>query len=222
VLASPAVEAALQAELGPETRGELAQRYRTEGRMLYIPGFLSEAALAPLIDEARRVASLARRSHVPFLRRGGTIDLAGRRDRAPLLYATARSPALTALAAGVTGLPLIPRCATLCVYDRAGDGMSYHTDTGGASLSLTLALIDGSAQRFRYKIGDREHSVPTRPGTLILYDGARIRHAVSELGAGERRIILTASFVPRDRSALRSMYETLRDAAGGFYGRLRP
>ncbi|MGH9425836.1 MAG: hypothetical protein ACRD2L_05950, partial [Terriglobia bacterium] len=43
----------------------------------------------------------------------------------------------------------------------------------------------------------RETRVPMDPGTIVLFNGAKLWHAVTPLGKGEERIVLTLQYVTK-------------------------
>ncbi len=93
---------------------------------------------------------------------------------------------------------------SLLIYDRAGDHIRSHYDLNfyrGRHFTLLLSLVntnaagDGlsSAQLFICK-DNTETIVPTTPNSLVLFEGAKVRHGVTPLAQGECRVIMSMTY----------------------------
>jgi len=180
----------------------IAEQFRAQDELVFVDAAVAGDRLAELRREAEQLAPTATRMHVPFVRKGGTVG--GRRIRrdAPAMAALYRE--LVADVALLTGHPLYEKdedddhAVALYCY-RAGDFMASHLDRCGSapfgSYSVTVGIIDESTSRLECELsGGRTLAFSTGPGSLTIYNGSRIGHAVSRLGPGERRIVLSGSY----------------------------
>ena len=63
----------------------------------------------------------------------------------------------------------------------------------------------------------QELELATAPGDLVVFNGDKLWHAVTPLGSGEERIVLTMEYVTnRDMSPFNRLYSNLKDAFGYF------
>jgi hypothetical protein len=116
----------------------------------------------------------------------------------------------------------------LALYSyRAGDFMRPHLDRCGcapfASYSLTVGIIDDSSSRLECSLsGGRQLAFATGPGSFTIYNGTRVRHGVSRLGPGERRIVLSGSYRAGPRAdRLRHLVQEVWDGLVYFGWRAR-
>jgi hypothetical protein len=180
-----------------------------EERIVAVDNFLAQADFALLRDIAMNLVN-AKRVHIPLHKRGATISYHN------LLYTAAAIPALyhsmdlRNWCSGVVGEKLyltgsddLSSCSLL-IYDRARDHIRSHYDlnfyrgrhfTALLSLVNTNATGDGlsSAQLFIFK-DNAKTIVPTPPNSLVLFEGAKVRHGVTPLRRGECRIIMSMTY----------------------------
>jgi hypothetical protein len=63
----------------------------------------------------------------------------------------------------------------------------------------------------------RETRIPMDPGTVALFNGDKLWHAVTPLGEGEERIILTLQYVTnQEMGPFKKMFPNLKDAFAHF------
>jgi hypothetical protein len=176
--------------------------FHAQDELLFREGVLSPEWLRVVREEAERLEPAAIRMHVPFVRRGGTVGGRVLRREAPALAILYRE--LVHVASGLVGRQLYEKdedddhAVVLYTY-RGGDFMRFHHDQCGSapfgSYSVTVGIVDDSSSRLECRIsGDRSFSIATRPGSLTIYNGSRVYHAVTRLGPGERRIVLSGSY----------------------------
>jgi len=59
-----------------------------------------------------------------------------------------------------------------------------------------------------------ERAIPTPPNTLIVFEGAKVRHRVTALAEGERRIVLSMTYCTDPRnSRLQEAARRVKDTA---------
>lgn len=228
----------LQQTISTDHEGHLALQPYHEATL---PSFADRVAtlptvLAPATFDAARAAAEAchqsERSYIPAHKKGGTVAYEALHHKAPLLVALYRSTAMRRLCSAIIGEPL--ECTpvhdqsscSLLWYDRPGDHIDWHHDYNfynGRHFTVLIPLVnegpDGrlSSVRLLAERAGGEAELPTAPNTLIVFEGARVRHKVTPLGTGERRLMLSMTYCtdPRD-SALKRTGRRLKDTA--FFG----
>lgn len=205
------MSAALGARLqGLELPG-LRREFRAQGAFLYLPQFLPEPLTAQLIAAVAAVAPAVNRNYLPGHKQGGSVSRHAIDELAPAIAALYRSPALLAWLSAVAGEALEvcppddPHAYALYFYTQPGDHIGWHYDTSyyaGRRYTVLLGVIDESSCRLDYELHTRSRerapqpgSVQIAPGGLVFFDGDLLRHRISPLAAGERRVSLTLEYL---------------------------
>lgn len=213
---------------------DLRARYLDQGEFVTADGFLAGPALRRLVAEAEHVLPRVHRSHVPRRKKSGSVGWFTLRDEAPAIAALYRSPALVAFFSRLAGRPLRlcpgrdPHACALYVYTEPGDHITAHYDTSfyrGARYTALLALVNRTTTsrlvgalhtRDRHRM-EEPFALSTDPGMLVFFDGDRLWHAVTPLGPGETRIVLTMQFVTDERMApFKRFVSDMKDAISYF------
>lgn len=188
---------------------------RFDNQLAVVTDFLPEASFAKL--RAATVQLLGpERSFVPAHKKGGTIAYETLIATAPLAVALYHSTALKEFVSRVVGARIYPTpindqsSLSLLVYDRPGDHIGWHFDHNfyrGRHFTLLLAIHnEGSSEgglshaTLKAQAGASEIDVPTPANTLVLFEGAKVRHKVTPLLDGERRIILSMTYCADPRA----------------------
>ena len=132
------------------------------------------------------------------------------------------------------GAPLLvcpeddPHACALYYYTEPGDHIGYHYDTSyykGARYTVLLGLVDRSpscqlvCQLYKDDPAreTREIRLSTEPGTLVVFNGDKLWHAVTPLAAGEERIVLTLEYVTDpNMGRFQRLFSNLKDAFAYF------
>lgn len=223
------VDAAL-ARLDP---ARLRREYRAQDEFLLVPEFLSDGAVGALVDDARGLEPGLNRSYVPRHKKGGSVSAFAIAEDGPALLALYRSERFRRFLSDLVGAPLQccpeedPHACALYFYTEPGDHIGFHFDTSyykGARYTVLLGLIERSSSRLLCQLYKRQPQrqpvdlqLATHPGTLILFNGDKLWHAVSPLGDGEERVSLTLEYVtdPSMHPAKR-LFSNLKDAFAYF------
>jgi hypothetical protein len=187
-----------------------------QDRLAALPQFLPERAFGRLANAATLLVA-PERSFVPAHKKGGTIAYENLIAAAPTIVGLYHCHPFQALLSRLVGVPLGPTpifdqsSLSLLFYDRPGDHIGWHYDHNfyrGRHFTVLLALVNtGSAAgglshaTLRARLGDREIAVATAPNTLVVFEGARVRHVVTPLLEGERRLILSMTYCADPRSS---------------------
>jgi hypothetical protein len=178
------------------------ERFREQDELVLVPDAVAADRLAGLSEAAERLEPQATRMYVPFVRRAGTVGAVRLRREAPAFAELYRE--LREVASALAGRPLFEKDAdddhafALYCY-REGDFMASHFDRCGdqpfGSYSVTVGIVDTSTSQLECKISrGRAVALATGPGSLTVYNGSRVAHAVTPLGRGQRRIVLSGSY----------------------------
>lgn len=192
-------------------RDEIRATYRRQGEFMHLGECFPPSVIGPLVDEVNRVRPHVHRNYIPGHKKGGSVGYWTLAEHAPGILALYRAPAFIELLESVTGQPVQPcpeadpHACALYFYTEPGDHIGFHYDTSyyrGSRYTVLLGLIERSSSRLVCElhrgVPDRETvemSLATDPGTLVLFNGDRLWHAVTPLGPGEERVSLTMEYV---------------------------
>jgi hypothetical protein len=195
-----------------------------------IPDLLPADVFAVVRDAAARVGRVER-SYVPAHKKGATVSYEALHALAPELVALYHSPFLAGLVSAIAGAAFVPTpvrdqssCSLLC-YERSGDRIGWHYDHNfydGRHLTALLSIVNegssgSSSARLVYESASGVRELPTPPNTFVLFEGALVRHAVTRLGAGERRVVLSMTYCTSPTCGpLRGALRRIKDTA--YYG----
>jgi len=214
-------------------RDAARRAYVDQGRMLFLDPFLKPPLLRPLQEEAAALRGELHRNYIPRHKKGGSVSYYTLCERAPAILALYRSPALLDLVAAITGHAVQrcpdgdPHACALYYYTEAGDHIGFHYDTSyyrGLRFTLLVGLEDRSTSRLACHLHTREPDTPveelslaTPPGCMVLFDGDALYHAVTPLGEGEERVMLTLQYVTDPRMGpLHRFVSNMKDAIAYF------
>jgi hypothetical protein len=178
-------------------------------RIVAVDHFLDPADFAFLRDTALNLAN-AKRVHIPLHKRGATISYHNLLHSAAAIPALYHSMDLRNWCSNVVGEKLyltahddLSSCSIL-IYDKARDHIRSHYDLNfyrGRHFTALLSLVntnstgDGLSSAKLFIVKDNAKTiVPTPPNSLVLFEGARVRHGVTPLRRGECRIIMSMTY----------------------------
>ena len=202
---------AMAERLVPLDLPPLSRKFAEQGKFLYLADFLSPEATAQLVAAVAAVETVVNRNYLPGHKQGGSVSRHTLGQLAPFIAELYRSPALIDWLGKLSGERLQvspaddPHAYALYFYTRPGDHIGWHYDTSyyaGRRYTLLLGVIDESSCRLDYELHTREKGVATVPGSvqippggLVFFDGDKLRHRITPLGEGERRVSLTFEYV---------------------------
>ena len=212
---------------------DVRRRYWAQDEFVYLERWLPTALVERMVAEVEAVRPGINRSYIPRHKKGGSVSFYSLLEQAPTIVALYRSPAFIEFLARVTGQrlqacpPDDPHSCALYFYTEPGDHIGFHFDTSyykGARYTVLLGLIERSSSRLLCQLYKRQPErqpvdlqLATHPGTLILFNGDKLWHAVSPLGEDEERVSLTLEYVtdPSMHPAKR-LFSNLKDAFAYF------
>jgi hypothetical protein len=211
----------------------LRRSYEDQGSFLFVPDFLPGDVVATLRDCVAQAEPSVNRNFLPGHKQGGSVSRYAIDRLAPAIAALYESPRLIDWLTQLAGEPLQrsprddPHAYALYFYTRAGDHIGWHYDTSyyaGRRYTLLLGVIDHSSCRLEYQLHTRERgartvagSVRLPPGGAVFFDGDKLRHRITPLGAGEKRVSLTFEYVTDPRMSFgRRLISQMKDAVAYF------
>jgi alkylated DNA repair dioxygenase AlkB len=206
---------ALTAQLEHFNLPDLQREFRAQSAFVYLPQFLPAALTAELVSAVAAVTPAVNRNYLPGHKQGGSVSRHTLDELTPGIGALYRAPALIRWLSELAGEPLQvspaddPHAYALYFYTEPGDHIGWHYDTSyylGRRYTVLLGVIDQSSCRLDYQLHTRapnrspqSGSVQIAPGGLVFFDGDALRHRISPLGQGERRVSLTFEYLTDPR-----------------------
>jgi len=217
-------------ELDASTR---RREFRSQGAFLRLDDFLPHALTECLIQAVGAAEPAVHRNYLPRHKQGGSISRHDIDRLAPAIAELYRSGSLIEWLGQVAGEPLQPsppedpHAYALYFYTRPGDHIGWHYDTSyyaGRRYTVLIGLVDQSSCRLEYELHTRESgaaaipgSVQIPPGGLVFFDGDKLRHRITPLARGERRVCLTLEYLTDPRMHLGwRLVSNLKDAIAYF------
>ncbi len=210
-MSPPDLERDVAAALRGLDVGALRAEFIAQGSFLHLPELLPSCITDRLVAAVSRVDEVVNRNYIPRHKQGGSVSRHCLDQRAPDIAQLYRSPALMAWLSRVAGEELQvspdadPHAYALYFYTRAGDHIGWHYDTSyyrGRRYTLLLGVIDESSCNLEYVLHTRESGVREvagslryAPGSLVFFDGDKLKHRITPLRDGERRVSLTFEYV---------------------------
>jgi hypothetical protein len=186
-----------------------------EAGLAVVPNFLPAASFAALAAEAEQLAS-PERSFVPAHKQGGTVAYETLIAAAPAIVACYHSAGLRDIVSRLVGTRLRPTpindqsSLSVLVYNKPGDHIGWHYDHNfyrGRHFTVLLAIHNAgraahglSHAVLNARLPGREIAISTAANTLVVFEGARVRHQVTPIRAGERRLMLSMTYCTDARS----------------------
>jgi len=182
--------------------------------------------------EAERLVA-PERSFVPAHKKGGTVAYETLIASAPAVVALYHCDGFKDFISRVVGVRVQPTpirdqsSLSLLLYDRPGDHIGWHYDHNfyrGRHFTILIGIAnegraaDGlSHAELQARLAGREITVSTAPNAGVVFEGARVRHRVTPILAGERRLVLSMTYCTDQRSYWwQGMSRRLKDTA--FFG----
>jgi len=223
----------LAARLQQLESATLQRRFSEQGQFLYLPEFLPASITAQLVAAVEAVGSAVNRNYLPRHKQGGSVSRHELDRSTPFVAELYGAAALLGWLERVAGERLQvspagdPHAYALYFYTQPGDHIGWHYDTSyyaGRRYTLLLGVIDESSCRLEYQLHTRDKAreivagaLQIPPGGLVFFNGDTLRHRITPLGAGEKRVSLTFEYVTDPRMKLwRRFVSNMKDAVAYF------
>lgn len=211
------------------------ERHGTQGfdkALVKIPDFLPAGTFARLRADIIGLEA-QERTHMPIMRRGATAAYETLITEVPSVVAYYHSPDLMRFISRVVGAAVEPtpindqNSLSILHYDQPLDHIGWHYDHNfyrGRHFTALLTIVnEGSDKSGRShavltaRLGGKPVAIPTEPNSLVLFEGALVRHMVTPLQAGERRVVLSMTCCTDPRARLwQGIARRIKDTA--YYG----
>jgi hypothetical protein len=214
---------------------QVRKDYWEQNEFVVLKGFLPPAVVSDaLVPQAERLKAQLNRNYIPGHKKGGSVSYFTVREQAREFLSLYRSPAFLGFLTRLTNVPLQlcpdtdPHSCALYYYTEPGDHIGFHYDTSyykGARYTILMGLVDHAPScklvcQLYKDSPDRpmkELSLSTAPGDMVIFNGDKLWHAVTPLGAGEERIALTMEYVTNPEMGLfKRLYSNLKDSFAYF------
>lgn len=219
---------------------DLAQSSRTyweQNECLILDRFIPKKIVWPCLTEVELLRKNIFRNYVPGHKQGGSVSYYAIRNEfheSSAIVSLYRSPALRRFLSQIVKEELLlcpesdPHSCALYYYTQPGDHIGFHYDTSyykGKRYTVLMGLIERSEQcrlvAHMQTPGTKdevnEQSVPLDPGSLVIFNGDKLWHAVTPLGFREERIVLTLQYVTnQEMGPLHRAFSNMKDVFGYF------
>lgn len=211
------------------------REYWEQGEFVVIPQFLERALVEDVfVPQAQGLKGDLNRNYIPGHKKGGSVSYYAVQEKAPRFIDLYRSSSFIEFLNRLTHAKLMlcpesdPHSCALYYYTEAGDHIGFHYDTSyykGARYTILMGLVDRSTQcklvcdLFKNDPAKepRHLELITRPGDLVIFNGDKLWHAVTPLGPGEERIVLTMEYVTNpEMGPFKRLCSNLKDSFAYF------
>lgn len=228
------VEDGLSEAIAKLDEPDIHRAYWDQNEFVFLPGFIPRTVIEPCRFEVERVEHDVHRNYVPGHKQGGSVSYYVIREKAPAILALYRSSALRTFLSWLVDAPLMlcpeddPHSCALYYYTKPGDHIGFHYDTSyyrGARYTVLIGLVEQSehcrlvarVHKGKETTAISETRIPMEPGTMVVFNGDKLWHAVTPLWAMERRVILTLQYVTDQRMGpLKKLFSNMKDAFAYF------
>lgn len=222
------------------TEADTAQSSRTyweQNECLILDRFIPGEIVTSCLTEIESLRKRIHRNYVPGHKQGGSVGyhaIWNESHESSAIISLYRSPALRRFLSRIVKEELLlcpehdPHSCALYYYTRPGDHIGFHYDRSyykGKRYTVLMGLVERSEQcrlvarlpKPGAKEGASEQVIPLDPGTLVIFNGDKLWHAVTRLGPGEERIVLTLQYVTdQDMGPFQRAFSSLKDAFAYF------
>src|ERR1043165_4230769 len=212
----------------------LSREYWDQNEFLFIPQFLTRSIVEEyLVPQAQGVKSELNRNFIPGHKKGGSVSYYTVIEKAPRFLDLYRSSAFIDFLSRLVQVKLSlcpendPHSCALYYYTEPGDHIGFHYDTSyyrGTRYTVLVGIVERSSSRLVCQLykdvpgrATEALSLATEPGTLVLFNGDKLWHAITPLGAGEERVSLTLEYVTDSRmNPFRRFVSNMKDSIAYF------
>ena len=209
------------------------RQYWDQGEFLAKEHLIPVPLIEEFMQEVEGVRSRINRNFIPGHKKGGSVSFYLLQEYAPAILALYRHQEWMRVLSHIAGVPLLlcpetdPHSCALYFYTEPGDHIGFHYDTSyykGDRFTVLVGLRDNSTSRLVCRLHtknvgheEQELTLTTEPGMYIFFNGDKLSHAVTPLGSGEERIVLTLQYVTNPAMGIaQRWFSNMKDAVGYF------
>lgn len=203
-----------------------------EERVVSISNFLPENTFSDLHDIILKKIK-TERTYLPGHKKGGTVSYEELHHIAPKIIAFYQCAQLREILSRIIGETVMPTpihdqsSCSLLYYDKPGDHINWHYDHNfydGRHFTVLIPIVNEhletkeiSSTKLMVKKNGSVEVIPTPPNTLVLFEGAKTFHKVTQLGSNELRILLSMTFSTTPQASIhKAIARRFKDTA--FFG----
>lgn len=211
----------------------LAGEYWRQDEFLFVRSFLPPSLGSVLQREVPHLRPFTHRTNIPRVRKGGAVEATVLRKHTACIREVYTSVALMNFLSAVVRRPLLAcgeddeHAMALYSYTEEGDFIHYHYDTSfykGNRYTMLLTIENNSSCKLLYDLYRRSkhhpvehHELKTPAGSLVLFNGNKLYHAVSPALKNEQRHVLSLEYLDNKKiGALGKIISELKDQFGYF------
>ena len=231
------VEERLTRTLAEMDLSQSGRTYWEQNECLIFDRLIPKTIVNPCLTEVELLRKNIFRNYVPGHKQGGSVSyyaIWNELHESSAIVSLYRSPALRQFLSQIVKEELLlcpdndPHSCALYYYTQPGDHIGYHYDKSyykGKRYTVLMGLIERSEQcRLVAHLGKpgamgevSEQAVPLDPGSLVIFNGDKLWHAVTPLGPREERIVLTMQYVTnQEMGPFHRAFSNLKDAFAYF------
>src|SRR6266545_4531538 len=209
--------------------------YWEQNECLFLEQFLPpEVVEHHLLPDVEQLRAEVHRNYIPKHKKGGSVSYYTLAGKAPVFLDLYRSPAFIDFISRLVGVAVMPcpdddpHACALYFYTEAGDHIGFHYDTSyykGARYTVLMGLVQRSAQcrlvcqlyKDDPKRQIKELQLATAPGSMVIFNGNRLWHAITPLEEGAERVVLTMEYVTNaEMHPIKRFISNMKDAIAYF------
>jgi hypothetical protein len=212
---------------------QLRNTYYSQDEFLVLEDFLSPEIMAQWDEQLEALKPHLHRTFLPKHKKGGSVAYDTVCALGPAMNAVYQSPSLLGLLKKITDAEMkecpdsdLHRCA-LYAYTEEGDHIGWHYDTSyykDRRWTLLVGFQDDSSARLVCKLHTRnpnhepvDLSLKVSPGSLVLFNGDKVYHAVTPTKANESRYMVSMQYVTSgDMNPFMRFVSNMKDSIAYF------
>ncbi|MEM7467042.1 MAG: 2OG-Fe(II) oxygenase [Pseudomonadota bacterium] len=212
----PAIDlSSLEQKLSSINGQAIRDTFVGDNEFLAIENFLPEDLTEKLIAELNKLEHVVHRNFIPKHKKGGSVSRFDLDKHAACFRDLYEFKPLIDFFSFLADRSLLqcphddPHTYALYYYTEPGDHIGYHYDTSyyqGARYTVLVGLVDNSSCKLECQLhkDDPDRTTETvkvrlTPGKLVFFNGDKLYHRITPLGANERRIALTLEYLTSNK-----------------------
>lgn len=227
------VDALIAQAVGRLDLAAARRTYYEQDEFIVLEDLVDPAIIAQWTVELEALTPLIHRNFIPKHKKGGSVDYDTVSRVAPAMTAVYHSPAFQKAMCQIADAPMKEcpdsdphRCA-FYAYTEAGDHIGFHYDTSyykDRRWTVLVGFIDESSSKLVCHLHTRNKGrtvekleLKVKPGTVVLFNGDKLWHAVTPTAEGERRYIVSMQYVTNgDMNPFMRFVSNMKDSIAYF------
>jgi alkylated DNA repair dioxygenase AlkB len=214
-------------------QANLREKYCQQDEFVVVEDFLSPEVLSRWDVELEKLKPHFHRNYLPGHKKGGSVAYQTVNALAPSITDLYHSAPLLGFLRRLVNAeinecpPNDPHRCALYAYTEEGDHMGWHYDTSyykDRRWTVLVGFKDESSSRLLCQLHTRNPNrdvvkleLQIKPGTLVIFNGDKVYHAVSPLKEGESRYVVSMQYVTTgDMNPFMRFISNMKDAVAYF------